>query len=170
MSKWSFGNSNWTPATTADAAAHANASYQCLKGANTTQILEVKEIYMAGMVAATSSPMFMMMARASTLGITPTALAAPAHDGPLHPSATPPTGNVPVSYTAAATGPQRSNATTSARLEIGINAWGGIVRWTPSDREDWVSVGNAVNGGESILSSLGGTAGAIVSHIVYEPL
>jgi hypothetical protein len=169
MSKRSFGTSNWTPATTADAAAHASAAYQCLKGGTTTQILEIKEIYMAGMVASTSSPMFMMMARASTLGITPTTLAAPAHDGPLHPSVAA-LAAVPVSYTAAATGPQRSNAITSARLELGINAWGGIVRWVPSDREEWVSLGNAVDAGESILSSLGGTPGAINSHIVYEPL
>jgi hypothetical protein len=170
MSKWSFGQTNWTPTATADAAAHANATYQCIKGGSTTQILEIKEIYMAGMVPSTSSPTFMQMARASTLGITPTALAAPAHDGPLHPSVAA-LAAPPVTYTAAATGPQRSNAVTSARLDVGINAWGGIVRWTPSDREEWVILGNAVNLGESILSAFtGGTPGAINSHIVYEPL
>lgn len=168
MAKRSFGNINWTPTATADATAHANATYQALKGGSTTQRLEVVEVSLEGMGGA-STPTFTMLARASTLGITPTALAAPAFDGPLDP-ATAPLAAPPVSYTAAATGPLRSNATTIARLNLGLNAFGGIYRWVSAPREEFVIFGNAVNDGEAILSAFtGGTPGALNSHIVYEP-
>jgi hypothetical protein len=169
MAKWSFGNTNWTPTATADAAALANATYQALKGGSTTQRLEVVEIYMAGNANSVNSPTFMQFARNSTLGITPTALAAPMHDGPLDPN-TAALGAPPVSYCAAGTGPLRSNATTSARLDLGINALGGIVRWVAAFREEWIIFGNAVTVGESSLSAFtGGTPGALNSHIIYEP-
>ncbi len=168
MAKRSFGNVNWTPTATADAVAHANATHQTLKGGSTTQRNEVIEVYAAGMAGA-SSPTFLMLARASVLGITPTALAAPAFDGPLDP-ATAALAAPPVSYTAAATGPQRSAATTLARLNLAINAFGGIVRWVAAVREEFVIFGNAVNDGEAVLSAFtGGTPGAINSHIVFEP-
>lgn len=169
MAKFSFGNTNWTPTATADGAALANATYQALKGGSATQKLEVLEIYMAGNANSVNSPTFMQMARASTLGITPTALAAPAFDGPLDPN-TAALAAPPVSYTAAGTGSVRSAATSAARLNLGINALGGIVRWVAAIREEWIIFGNAVTVGESNLSAFtGGTPGALNSHIVYEP-
>lgn len=168
MAKWSFGSVNWTPTATADTTAHANATYQALGGGSATQRVEVLEVYEAG-VAGASSPTFLMLARSSTLGITPTALAAPAYAGPLDP-ATAPLAAPPTAYTAAGTGPQRSALTTVARLNLAINAFGGIVRWVAAPREEYVVYGTAVNAGEGILSAFtGGTPGAINSHIVYEP-
>ena len=165
MGKRSFGNTNWTPTATTDTSA-LPASYQAIKGATSTARNEVIEVYMAGLVASTSSPTFMQLAYSSTLGITPTALAAPAHDGPLDPAAV--TGAT-VTYTTAATGPQRAATTTLPRLNLGINAWGGIVRWVAANREEFIISGNAVSGGEAVLSAyLGGTVGALESHIIYE--
>src|SRR5262245_25093999 len=169
MAKRSFGNMNWTPTATGDASTLANATYQALKGGSTTQRNEVEEIYVAG-VAGASSPTFLMFARDSTLGTTPTALAAPAYDGHLDPS-TAALAAPPVSFTAAATGPSRSNSTSQARLNLALNAFGGIVRWVAAPFERFIIYGNAATDGEASLSAFtGGTVGAINTHIIYEPL
>lgn len=166
MGKRSFGNTNWTPTATADTIAMANATYQAVKGAAATSRNEIIEVYMAGMVASTSSPTFMQLAYSSTVATTPTALATPAFDGPLDPAAI--TGAT-VTYTASAAGPQRSVVVTVPRLNIGINAWGGIVRWVAANREEFIIAGTAATGGEATLSAFtGGTVGAINSHIIYE--
>lgn len=169
MAKWSFGNVNWTPTATADAATMANATYQELVGGSTTQRVEVIEIYIAGMAGA-SSPTFTMFALDSTKSATPTALAAPAYNGPLD-SATAALAAPQIANTAATTGPQRSNATTLPRLNLGLNAFGGIVRWLAAPREEFILLGNATSVGAASLSAFtGGTAGAVNTHIVYEPL
>jgi len=166
MGKRSFGNTNWTPTATGDTTAMANTTYQAIKGASATARNEVIEIYMAGMVASTSSPTFMQFAYSSTVATTPTALAAPAYDGPLDPAAV--TGAT-VSFTASAAGPQRSVVVTVPRLNVGINAWGGIVRWVAANREEFIVSGAAATGGEATLSAFtGGTVGALNSHIIYE--
>lgn len=166
MGKRSFSFTSWTPAATADTIAHANDTYMALKGAATTSRNEVIEVYMAGMVSSTSSPTFMQLAYSSTLGITPTTLATTSTDGPLDPASV--TGAT-VTYRAAGTGPLRAATVTLPRLNLGINAWGGIVRWVASHREEFIITGNAVSGGEGVLSAFtGGTPGALSSHIIYE--
>jgi hypothetical protein len=172
MSKRVFGNINWTPTATADVTPLANATYQAVRTSFTSAYdlhLEVNEIYIAGMAGA-SSPTFMLFARNITAGVTPTALSAPAYDGPLDPLATAPVQTT-VTYTAAATGPQRSSALTSARLNLALNAFGGIVRWMAAPREDFVISSVAAPSGEASLSAYtGGTPGAVNSHIVYEQM
>jgi hypothetical protein len=87
----------------------------------------------------------------------------------MHPS-TAALAAAPVSFVAAATGPQRSAVTTDAKLEVGLNAFGGIQRWQAAPGEEWGQLGNTASLGESILSAFtGGTPGAISAHIVYEP-
>jgi len=170
MSKFLFQQSNWTPTATADASAIANGAHMTIKGGSTTQILKVQEVMVSGLAASVSSPTILQLARVSTLGITPTALAAPASDGPMH-AATAALGAPPVTYTAAGTGPQRSVATSAARLMLNLNAYGGIVRWQAAPEAEWYIVGNAVTLGESTLSAFtGGTVGAVSAHLLYEPL
>lgn len=169
MGKMSFSNTNWTPTATADTTALANGTYQAIKGGSTTQVSQVIEVYMAGNAAVTS-PTFMQLARASTLATTPTALAAPASCGPLDPNLAALAAPV-VAFVAAAAGSQRSAVTTNARLNLGINAFGGIVRWVAADNEEWIIFGNAATNGESNLSAFtGGTPGALNSHIIFETL
>jgi hypothetical protein len=111
-----------------------------------------------------------MFARSSTLAVTPTALSAPAYDGPLDP-ATADLAAVPITFTAAATGPQRSAVVTSARLNLALNAFGGIIRWVAAVREEFVIFSATAPAGEATLSAYtGGTPGAVNTHIVYEPL
>lgn len=170
MAKRIFSTKNWTPTATADTVAHANATYMALRGGTATQMLKIAEVMAAGMVPSTSSPTFLELCLTSTVETTPTALAAPTSDGPMHISSAA-LAVVPVSLVAAAAGPQRAASTAFPRLQVGVNAWGGILRWTAMHEEEFVLIGNAANGGEAILSAFtGGTPGAINSHIVYEPL
>ena len=170
MAKRIFQASNFTPTATADGAALTNATYMALRGGSTTQLIRVVEISASGLAASTSSPTILQFARSSTVATTPTALAAPNSDGPAHPS-TAALAAPPVSFVAAAAGPQRSATTTDARLNINFNAYGCIFRWVAAPDEEWFILGNAASAGESTLSAFtGGTVGAISAHIVYEPL
>jgi hypothetical protein len=167
MAKRIFNQVSWTPTALADGV--ITGGFQALKGGSTTQINNIIEIYEGGQAAA-SAVNAMTLAYSSTLGITPTALAVPNSDGPLHGS-TAALSAPPVSYVAAGTGPNRSPAATLGRLNLTFNAFGGIVRWVASPGCEWVMVGNAVNGGEVVLSAQNvGSPGLMGSHIIYETL
>ena len=77
-----------------------------------------------------------------------------------------------VSTSTGTTGPARSSAVADGRLNLAINAFGGIIRWNAAPTQQWNMIGNATPGGETILSA--NTAGAggsalLTSHIIYEP-
>jgi len=168
MAKRIFQAVNFTPTATADTTAHANATYMALKGGSSTQLIDIMELDISG-VAGASSPTILQLARVSTVETTPTALAAPNSDGPAHP-ATAALAAAPVSFVAAAAGPQRAATTTDARLNVALNAFGGIMRWTASEYARWSQLGNTASLGESLLSAFtGGTPGAMSAHIIYEP-
>jgi hypothetical protein len=170
MARRSFQFSNWTPTATADTSALASATYMAVKGGSTTQMIDILEIQVEGMAGA-SAPTPMTYAHVTTLGITPTALAAPATDAPLDPSVAALAAPV-VTYTAAATGPQRSATVSDAKISCGINAFGGILRWNAAPGQQFMQLGNAVTSqsGECVLSCQNfGTAGLLISHILYEP-
>jgi hypothetical protein len=168
MAKRLFSFSNWTPTATADTTALASGTYMAIKGGSTTQRINVNEVYIDGMAGA-SSPTATCLARSSTVATTPTALAAPASDGPVD-IATAALAAPPVTFTAAATGGQRSALTTDAKLRLGLNAFGGIVRYNAAPGQEFVITGNTTPGGEAYLSSSNlGTAGLIDAHIMLEP-
>jgi hypothetical protein len=168
MAKRVFQNVNWTPTVAADASALANATYMAIKGGTGTQKIDILETYVVG-AAAASAPTFLCLARASTIETTPTALVAPATDGPMDP-ATAALAAPPVTFTAAGTGPQRSAATTDARLLVAINAFGGSLRYNSAPTQQWVVLGNTAQFGETLLSAENvGTSGALSAHMVYEP-
>jgi hypothetical protein len=169
--KRAFHATNYTPTAQADTVALTSGTYQALKAAVSTN-LQIVEVMVEGLAGA-SSPTIMQLARASTLETTPTALASPNSDGPLNPI-THVVSPLPVAFVAAGTGPQRSAVTTDAKLDLNINAFGGIVRWQAAPGEEWWVFGAAsvaAPAGESILSAFtGGTAGAVSSHLIYELL
>lgn len=169
MAQRIFHAPNFTPTAQADGGALTNATYMALRGGSGTQFLNVSEI--AGMgLAGASGAMIMQMARASTAATTPTALASPNSDGPKHPS-TVALALPPVSFVAAAAGPQRSSTTSDPKLELNFNAFGGIFRWQVPRGEEWGILGNTGPLGESVYSQFtGGSSNAISAHIVYEPL
>lgn len=169
MSKRVFNQAVWTPTATADNSALANTTYMAIGAGSATQYLNVLEIYEYGQ-AATSAVNIMMFARDLVLGSTPTALAAPNGDGPMN-GATAALAAPPITYVAAGTGPSRTNTAATARLNIGFNAAGGIVRWKPAPGEEWAIIGQSVSISESSLSAYtGGNVGAMGAHILYEPL
>jgi hypothetical protein len=168
MALRTFTFTSWTPTATADTATLANNTYMALKGGSGTQRFRVEEIYMGGQ-AGSSSVNDMVFARHSTIATTPSALAAPAADNILDASASA-LATVVISFTAAATGPQRLAA--GYLLALSFNTFGGIVRWVTSPNEVGVTgLGNTANLGEMSLSDKSdtGTAGLMSAHIVYEP-
>ena len=170
MAKRVFHVTSWTPTATADTTALANSTYMAITGGTTTQLVNLLEVLINGQ-ATTSAPTFLQVARDSTVGVTPTALASPASDGPMHPS-TAALAAPAVPFNLAGTAPQRSAVTTSAKLELGLNAFGGIMKWNPYTPDMALSLlGNATPLGELSLSAFtGGTVGPISAHMIYEPL
>lgn len=168
MAKRSFSVATFTPTATADTTNLANASYMAIGASGATAGLNVIEIFIGGQASA-SSINLMQFARDSTLGASLGALAAPNSDGPFD-SRTAALAAVPLTFVAATTAPQRSAATSAARLQLNLNAFGGIVRWVAAPGEEWGITGITVNISESSLSAFtGGSVGAIGAHIVYEP-
>ena len=168
MAKRTFQATNWTPTAQADTSALTSATYMAIKGGSGTQLIDVQEIMVSGFAGSTA-PAILQMARVSTVETTPTALAAPNSDGPMHPS-TAALAAPPVTFTAAGTGCQRSAATTDGRLNLGLNTYGGIAKWNSAFSAPWSILGNTADLGESVLSAFTGTTpGAISAHIIYEP-
>lgn len=171
MSKRIFQVNSFTPTAQADGVLAAG-TYAALKPGSSTDIMKISKMFLQGQ-ASSSAVTATMLARSSTLGITPTALALPNTDGPVSPNATPVT-TVPVPYVAAATNPNRSSPVGVARLALNFNAYGGIIIWqtNPGTDEEWFMIGNStVNNSEVNLSSANvGSAGQISADFFYEVL
>lgn len=167
MAKRTFAYSNFTPTQQASGGALTSTTYMGLLGGSSTQLTNVLEYYIAGM-ATSSAPTALCFARCSTIATTPTALAAPGTDAPMHP-ATAALAAPLTEFVAASTGPIRSAATTDTRIVLGLNAFGGIVRYNAAPGQEFSMLGNTASNGESVLSSENvGTAGLVNAHIMYE--
>lgn len=167
MARRSFCLAGWTPTAVLDAANFTDNGYQGLMGGSTTQLINIWEVMMEGMATA-SAPCPMLLARDSTVQATPTSLTTGQSDGPLHPS-TAALSAPAVAFTASTTKPQRS--ATSTKLSLGLNAFGGLVRYQAPLEGPFVILGNTASFGEASLSCYtGGTPGLMASHIIYEPL
>lgn len=149
----------------------AATTWQALKGGAATQIIDILEVLVSGM-AASSIPSGFTLGYSSTLGVTPTTLASPGFDGPMVVNATA-LGSLVIAYFAAATGPIPAVATTLPKLNLGLNAFGGILRWNAAPTQQWTMIGNTTNGGETVLwnnTTAGSSATAAANaHIMYEP-
>lgn len=168
MARRIFTNQNWSPTATADTSALANATYMAIKGGSSTQLINIVG-FMISAFGSTSAAGILSFARVTTVETTATALAAPASDGPAHPS-TAALAAPPVTFTAASAGPQRSAAVTDAKIPLGLNLYGGILRYT-CDPGEFSILGNTQPLGEAVLSGFTGTGtGTISAAITYEPL
>jgi len=165
MAKWSESWSNWTPVAVLDTVNYTDLGYLGLMGGSTTQRIDIYEVEISGQAAA-SAPTAMVLARDSIVQATPTAFtAAGQSNGPLDP-ATAALAAPQVTFAASTTKPQR--AATLAKLQLGLNAFGGIIRWNASPGSEFKLLGNAANAGEAALGLYAGTAGLLSSHILYE--
>lgn len=155
----------WAPTATGVAA----TNWMSLTGSGTTQVIDILEVLISG-TAAASAILATGLRYASTLAATPTTLAAPATDGFMNVSGSALSSPVVAGF-AATTGPFPSAAATLSALNLGLNAFGGIIRWNAAPTQQWTMVGNAVNGGQSVLwnnSGPGGQSTTASAHIVYE--
>jgi len=165
MPKWSFAHEGITLTAHADTTAMTSGGFMALKGGSATQRIDVYEVYLGGLAAA-SAPTPALLGRSSTLGGTPTAITAPGSNEALDP-ATAALAAPQVAYFAASTGPQRS--TTLAKLALGFNAFGGLVRWVAAPGGEFKMLGNTASLGEiNIGAFTGGTPGLMNAHIHYE--
>lgn len=152
------------------ASSNSTPQWMALKGGSGTQVIDILECLFSGKAAA-SVIAAIYLARVSTLETTLTAIAAPQSDGPTNP-ATAALAAPPVPFVAAATGPTPSNTVTDAKLQLGNNGFGGIVRWNAAPTQQFTMLGNTASFGESILwnNSTGtGATAAGDAHILYEP-
>lgn len=174
MSRRLFTVPSFTPTAIADTTALTNGAHMSLEAGSATTALMVTEIFIQGLGTSNTNINNNVFARNSTNATTPTALAAPAADGPMPGGLASALTTVPVSYTAASTPPQRSALTTVAKLMLSINALGGIARWKPADlSEAWWIMGQTVNIAGSSLSAstaAGTTSAAQAASLMYEPL
>jgi hypothetical protein len=167
MAKWSFASEGFTPVAVLDTAAFTDNGYMGLMGGSTTQRINIEEVYLAGL-AASSTPTPMVLSRDSTVQATPTALTTAQSNAALDP-ATAALAAPQVAFTASTTKPQRS--ATLAKLTLGLNAFGGIVRWVAAPGSELRILGNTASLGEASLSCYtGGTPGLVAAHILYETL
>lgn len=170
MAKRIFTSAGLTFGATAAGAVTVTSQFMGVKGGSATQVIDVLEILISGKATA-STVAAIELARASTLETTPTTLAAPHSDGPMH-FATAALAAPVVTFVAAATMPIPSNTVTDAHLNLGLNLFGGIIRWNASPTQQWTIIGNTAPGGESVLwnsSTAGGSSGLADAHIIYEP-
>lgn len=166
MAKWSASQNNWTPTAVADTTNFTNSGYFAVIGGSTTQRLVFTEIYMGGL-AATSAPAQMLFARDSTVGATSLSGGTLASLDPATAALAAP----PVQFSTSTTKPQRSS--TLYMLNLGFNAFGGVVRWKVSDVSEGISLlGNtAASFGELSLShGSAGTPGLMTCSLIFEPL
>lgn len=167
MARWSISNKSFTPVAVGDAAVFTDNGYLALQGGSSTQRSNIIEVQMNG-VAGSSSPQLMELARDSTVAAT-SITAGTNGRGPaaLDPSSAA-LAAPPLAVGASTTKPQRSS--TLSLLELGMNAFGGILRWVAADGEEIGILGNTASLGEVSLSAFtGGTPGLSTAHIIFEP-
>lgn len=171
MTKYSFSTNTFTTAATADGSQLTTSTYMALQGGSATQRNDISEVYVGGQ-ATSSAPQYLVLARDSTAGATPTALVAgTSSNGPLDPAAAA-LAAVAIGFIAASTQPTRSNGVALGRINLTFNAFGGITRWTAMDPGEYFKMlGNAASSGDSSLSGFTGTtAGLVGAHIIYETI
>ena len=167
MSKRVLSFTGLSPTATADTTNLVDSTYHGLiKGASSTQRVKILEVLQTGMAPSSSSPTYQILSRDSTVATGTAGFSAGGTDAPVDASATDPSLPI-VGNTFATTKPQRS--ATLHLMPLGINAYGGAMRWRPDDDDDFCLVGNTASLGEISLSAFtGGTTGIIQSAITYE--
>jgi len=170
MAKRIFTTGGLTYTATAAGAAVTTLGFMGLRGGGATQLIDVLEIFFSGKVG-TSTVIGLVAKRSSTIATTPSTLTTFNSDGPLFPNTTA-LSTVAVSFVTASGLPVSSSAVTDATLQLGLNGFGGIVRWNAAPQQQWQIIGNTTPGGETVIfnsSSHGGVSCAGDGHCIYEP-
>lgn len=162
----------FTTEAVADTSDNTDDKHYNLRGGTTTQYTRIKEVYVTGLEASTSSPQVLLLARVSQIGtgtLNVVAGTSDTADDPNSAALVAPT----VFYTNSVTLKARRLVATSGSYlaHLGFNALGGISRQRYALNEEPAILGNAANNGEVMVSGYTGTtAGLIGSHLKYETL
>lgn len=166
MAKRAFDFQSYTPTVNGAGTTATSSTYQAMTGGAATQQILVYEIYIGGQASA-SAINGMCFTRNATVATTPTALTTTTNSDGYMPSNASALAASALVWVAASTGGIRSTATGQSRLNLSLNAFGGIVRWVAAPGEEWGIMGTGANV-ESTLIAQTGSPGLQGSHIVYE--
>lgn len=162
-----FAVASFTTEAVADTTNMTDSKHMNLKGGSSSQLTRIKEVYVGGLEASTSSPQKLLLARDTTVGATLTALTTGESDEPDDPATAALAAPVGV-FTASTTKCQRGKQYLA---NIAFNALGGIARLRFALNEEPAILGNTQPLGEVSLSGFTGTtAGLIGAHFKYETL
>jgi hypothetical protein len=170
MAKRIFYTPNQTYTPTATATQFAANTFMGMQGANATQVCDVLEILVAGNATSSTIGGF-VFAPSHVAATTPTALASPNTDGPMNVSATA-LASPYLTFVTATTRPTTMSTATIPVVNLGLNTFGGIIRWNAAPTQQVTTVGNALDLGSWALfnfTSAGGASTTANCHIIYEP-
>jgi hypothetical protein len=172
MAKRLFSTGGVTFTASASAAQATGGGYMSLVGSSATQTSDILEVLVSGKATA-STVAAIYLNRQSTLGTGgAVTLAGQNSDGVMHPATAALASPVvaAVDYTTNEAIP--SATVTDAKLQLGLNLFGGIIRWNASPTQQYVIVTATAPAGSAILwnsSSAGGSTGLADAHLIYEP-
>src|SRR5271154_2561692 len=161
-----------TPTGTADTANLVDNTYPfLLLGGTLAQQSYIHEISISGQATSSSSPTFMLFSRDSTVAVGTNTYGAGQTDAAMDGSTAALSSPALTGNSNATTKPQRS--TTLHLMNCSLNAFGGVYFWRANKLDECPRIygSTAATFGEVSLSALvGGTAGAIGAHLIYETL
>jgi hypothetical protein len=161
-----------TPTATADTVNLVDSAsvvgYPCvIQPGSTTQRVQVLEVMETGLAGA-SSPTIMLLARDSQVGTGSNTRDTNQTDSNLDANTAALAAPVLTGNKFATNKPQRG--VNDHLLNLGFNAFGGIVRWNAAPGQEITVYGTAALIGEVSLSAFtGGTPGLLGAHVIYEP-
>jgi hypothetical protein len=145
-------------------------TYMAALGGNTTQMTDVLELLISGMQSASTVAAMQLVRSSGAVAATPAALVSPNSDGPMVPATAALTAALGT-FVSATTNPQASATITDAKLNLALNAFGGIIRWNAAPTQQWQMLGSATGFGVSVLFNStvsGGTTATCNAHWIYE--
>ena len=171
MAKRLFATGGVTFTASASAAQATSGGYMSVVGSSATQVTDILEVMISGKATA-STVAAMYLDRQSTLGTGgATALAGQNSDGPMHPATAALASPVVVAVAYTTNQAIPSATITDAKLQLGLNLFGGIIRWNAAPTQQYTLLANTAPGGSAVLwnsSSAGGSTGLGDAHIIYE--
>lgn len=171
MAKRLFTTAGLTFTASAQGSQATGGGYMSLVGSSATQMTDILEVMISGKATA-STVASLYLARQSTLGTGgATTLAVPHADGPMNPATAALASPVVAAVDYVTNEAIPSNTVTDAKLQLGMNLFGGIVRWNAAPGQQYTIIGSSAPGGSAILwnSSTGGSSGLADAHMIYEP-
>jgi len=171
MAKRIFASGNVTFTASAAGSQATGGGYMTVVGSAATQITDILEVMISGKATA-STVAAMYLNRASTLGTGgAVALAGQNSDGAMNPATAALASPVVVAVDYTTNEAIPSSTVTDGRLQLGLNLFGGIIRWNAAPTQQMTIISASAPGGSVILwnsSSGGGSSGLADAHIIYE--